>query len=90
MNQAMQLTPMTVKVKVGRANVHPKDQFSYKTGREVAMSKIKYEKFEVARVSYSEEETLIDLYSYDNNCPVSVLRFSITDGRKTPYLVRAC
>jgi hypothetical protein len=89
-NQAMQLTPMTIKIKLGAAFVHPKDQFSYKTGRETAMSKIKYENFQLTRVSYSEKETLVDLYAVDMDCPVSVLRFSITDGRKTPYLVKAC
>ena len=89
-NQAMQLTPMTIKIKVGRANVHPKDQFCYKTGREIALSKIKYESFKILRVTYSEEETLVDLwFSEDMDCPVSCLRFSITNDRKTPYLVHA-
>ncbi len=88
-NQSMQLTPMTINVKVGTAFVHPKDQFCYKTGREVAMSKMEYHKFQISRISYSDKETLITLYSVNADTPISGLCFSLTNVRKTPYLVKA-
>lgn len=53
------------------------------------MSKMEYHKFQISRISYSDKETLITLYSVNADTPISGLCFSLTNVRKTPYLVKA-
>lgn len=87
--QAQQLTPITVPINIGITFKHPKDQFCYKVGREMALNNIKPRHCILRQIRYVDNELNVSFEFSDEMNKKWFIAFSLCDRRFTPYLILA-
>jgi hypothetical protein len=87
--QAQQLTPITVPINIGITFKHPKDQFCYKVGREMALNNIKPRQCTLQHIQYVDNELKVSFKFFDEMNNKWFIAFSLCDRRFTPYLIFA-
>lgn len=80
--------PKHLFLNVGKASVHPKDQYVRKIGREIAVKNIKRIKYSLSDIRYPSEDSLVlTLVSENLEDPIRVVQMKIFFQTQKVYLM---